>query len=125
MAIAIKLGQNIQWGTSGAGTVTQGKILSCDSSSQAKMFEQEDENGETYSVVFYDETAEVTLEILAAPAATIPAVGSELTAVGGVATGLLVTKASTAWKTNTTVKFSVTAKKWVAAGAEEAPPEGP
>ena len=121
MAVSIKLGADIQWGTSGAGTTaTLGKILSCDSEDSSQIFVQPDENGETYSLVFYDETAEVTLDILAKPAASKPAIASEITAVGGVATGLLVTKSRESWRTNDSVKFSVTARKHKAY-VEEAP----
>ena len=112
MAVAIKLGTDIVWGTSGAGTLTQGKILSCDSKNGGKVFEQEDENGETYSVVFYDDTQEITVEVLAKTAGAAPARGSLVTIAG--VTDAVVIDSSTKWSAGATKKFSITYKKWTA-----------
>jgi hypothetical protein len=110
MSVAIKLGQDIVWGTETAGTLSQGKILSCDSKSGGKMFEQEDENGETYSVVFYDDTEEITVEVLAGASATKPARGAELDIAG--VTDALVIDSTEKWVAGQTKKFSISFKKW-------------
>ena len=108
MAVIIREGQEILWGTSSAGTVTQGKILSADRTRDSKVHEQEDENGETYSLVFYDPKDEVEIEVLAKPGATIPAPGDALT-VGGVAS-LYVLRASEKWSSNNSKKISISAR---------------
>lgn len=113
MAVEIKLGQEVIWGASSAGTLTnQGKILSASKKKASKLVEQEDEDGETYSVIFYDQTEEATIEILSKTAATIPDPGDLLTVVG--VTDMLVIDAEEKWTAGQTKKISLTVKKWVA-----------
>ncbi len=112
MSVQIKLGDDLIWGTEEAGTLTQGKILSCESKSGGKMFEQEDENGETYSVIFYDDTEEITVEVLAGEEATKPARGDEIDIAG--VTDALVTESADKWSAGATKKMSITFKKWTA-----------
>ena len=112
MSVAIKLGQEVVWGTSAAGTLSHGKILSCSKKSSGKMFEQGDENDETYSVIFYDDTIEATVEVLANTTAVLPARGVLLTVAG--VTDLLVIDSEEKWTSGQTKKFSINLKKWVA-----------
>lgn len=112
MAADIKLATAITWGTTGAGTVSQGKILSCTKKNTAKSFEQPDEDGELYSLVLYDQRVEVSLEVLATATPSLPDVGDAI-AVGGVA-DMIVTEAEIAWKVGDTVKLNITAIKSVA-----------
>lgn len=109
MSASIKLGQDIVWGTTGAGTSSLGKILSLDRKSTAKTHEQEDENGELYSLVVYDQREEVTVEILAKPAVTLPAIGAAVTIAG--ITDMLVMDASEKWATSQGKKISLTLMK--------------
>ena len=112
MAVEIKLGQEVVWGTSAAGTLSHGKILSADKKNGSKMAEQEDEDGETYSVIFYDQTTEATIEVLCNTSATLPEPGDALTVVG--VTDMLVIDAAFKWAAGQTKKLSLTLKKWVA-----------
>ena len=80
--VDIKFGDDIIWGTSTAGTLSYGKILSCTSKSTAKKFEQEDENDELYSMVIHDQREEVDVEVLAGTEAAKPAIGDEVTIAG-------------------------------------------
>lgn len=109
MSVAIKFGQDVVWGTSEAGTLTHGKILSVTSKSTAKKFEQEDENGELYSMVIHDQREEVTVEVLAKPAAIKPAIGALLTVAG--VTDMLVMDSEDKWSTGQTKKMSITLMK--------------
>lgn len=113
MAVEIKLNQNVVWGTSTAGTLaSQGKILNATKKKGSKLFEQTDENDETSTVIFHDQTVEATLEILAIPTATIPDPGDAITVVG--VTDLLVLDAEEVWANNQTKKIRMNVKKWVA-----------
>jgi hypothetical protein len=107
--VDIKFGQEVVWGTSEAGTLSYGKILSADSKSTAKKFEQEDENGELYSMVIYDQREEATVEVLANTTAVKPAIGAELTIAG--VTDMIVMDSSVKWATAQTKKFSITLMK--------------
>lgn len=112
MAASIKLGQDVVWGTSTAGTLAQGKILSLSKKSGSKLFEQEDENGETYSVIYYDPTTEVQVEVLVKSAATIPAPGDVVTVAG--VTDMLVLDSEQKWQAGQTKKLALNLKKWTA-----------
>ncbi len=109
MAVDIKFGQEIVWGTSSAGTLSHGKILSADSKSTAKKFEQEDEDGELYSMVIYDQREEVTVEVLANTTAVKPAIGDLLTIAG--VTDMIVIDSSEKWATGQSKKFSISLMK--------------
>lgn len=109
MSVSIKLGQDVVWGTQNAGTLTHGKILSATSKSTAKSFEQEDENGELYSMIFHDQREEITVEVLCNPTAVKPAIGSTLTVCG--VTAALVMDSEEKWATGQTKKFSITLMK--------------
>lgn len=112
MSVEIKLSTAVTWGSSGAGTVSAGKIISCNKKSTVKQHEDADEDGEVFSLVLYDQRQEVTLEILATNVSTEPAIGSTISA-GGVV-DLIVTEAETVWQRGNTKKFNVTAWKSVA-----------
>ena len=113
MAVEIKLGQDVVWGTSSAGTLAnQGKILNISKKKGAKMTEQEDEDGETYSVIFFDQTTEATIEILAKSASTVPDPGDAITVTG--VTDMLVLESEEKWVAGQTKKISMTVKKWTA-----------
>lgn len=115
MAASIKLGTDVIWGISSTegGTLTaSGKLLSVDRKTTAKQFEQEGENGEVYSVIFYDQREEVTCEVLCKTAATIPQPGSTIDLAG--VTGLFVSDATVKWKSGDTKKLSITAWKSIA-----------
>jgi hypothetical protein len=112
MAVQIKLGTDIIWGTSsaGSGLSAYGKVLSATSKSGGEVFEQKDENGETYSVVFFDDTEEITVEVLSKTAATKPARGTSLSIAG--VTGALVIDSEDKWSAGATKKIGITLKKW-------------
>lgn len=115
MAVSIKLGTDVVWGissTEGGTLASAGKLLSVDLKKTSKQFEQEGENGEVYSVIFYDQREEVTCEVVCKTAATIPSPGSNIT-VGGV-TDLIVSDATVKWKAGDTKKLSITAWKSIA-----------
>ena len=112
MSVKIKLGTEVVWGTATAGTLTHGKILSASKKKTSKLFEQEDEDGETYSAIFYDQTLEGVVEILVKGAATIPDPGDVITVVG--VTDMLVLDAEEKWAAGQTKKLALTVKKWVA-----------
>jgi hypothetical protein len=113
MSVAIKLGQEVVWGTSSAGTLSgQGKILSISKKKSSKMTEQEDEDGETYSVIFFDQFSEVTVEVLAKSDSDVPDPGDALTVVG--VTDMLVIDAEEKWTAGQTKKISMSLKKWTA-----------
>jgi secreted protein with Ig-like and vWFA domain len=112
MAVEIKLGADVVWGSSTAGTLSHGKILSADKKSGSKLFEQEDEDGETYAPIFYDQTTEISVEILANAAAALPDPGDALTVVG--VTDALVIDATMKWASGQTKKIAMTLKKWTA-----------
>jgi hypothetical protein len=115
MSVSIKLGTDVVWGITSAegGVLTaQGKLLSVTRKSTAKQFEQEGEQGEVYSVVFYDQREEVTVEVLCKTTAVIPAPGSTLTVAG--VTDLLVSDAEVKWQAGGTKKLSISAWKSVA-----------
>jgi hypothetical protein len=112
MAADIKLSTAVTWGTVSAGTVSAGKILSCNRKTTAKQFEQLDENNEVHSLVLHDQREEVTLEVLATSTSTPPAIGSTITVAG--VTDLIVTEAETVWKQGDTKKFNITAWKSIA-----------
>ena len=105
MSVSIKLGTEIIWGTSSAGTLTHGKILSCKSKSTAKLFEQPDEDDELYSLVIHDQREEIEVEVLAKTATTKPAIGTEL-AIAGV-TAAIVTGSEENWQVGQTKKFTI------------------
>ncbi|MEO5915562.1 MAG: hypothetical protein ABIS50_15115 [Luteolibacter sp.] len=112
MSVAIKLGQEVVWGTNSAGTLTQGKILSLSKKTTGGLFEQKDENGETYSVIFFDDQIEISAEVLASTTGAAPARGAAIN-IGGV-TSALVIDADENWKAGETKKFTINFKKWVA-----------
>lgn len=112
MAVEKKYSTDVTWGTTGAGTVSYGKILSCTRKLTAKQFEQMDENGELHSLVMYDQREEFTLEILAKETQAKPALG-DLVTIDGVAEAI-VTEAEISWSQGDTVKYNVTAWKSVA-----------
>lgn len=112
MSVSIKLATDITWGSSAAGTLTSGKILSLTRKSTNKQFEQPDENGEVHSLVLYDQREEFSIECLATDVSAPPALGSLITA-GGV-TDILVTEVEIAWKQGDTKKFNITGWKSVA-----------
>lgn len=112
MSVSIKLANTITWGSSSAGTLTSGKILSCTRKTTAKQFEQPDEKGEVHTLVLYDQREEFSVEVLATDTSTPPALGSTID-IGGV-TGVIVTEAETAWKQGDTKKFNITGWKSIA-----------
>jgi len=115
MAIQIKRSPDIVWGTTTAGTLTQGIILSATRKKTSEVFEQKNAIGENHSVIFYDEKEELSCEVLADPAATLPEIGAEVTLAG--VTAALVIDCEEKWSNNDAKKISLTLKKWLA-GAE-------
>ena len=112
MAASIKLGQDIVWGTTsaaGTGSAALGKIISIESKSTSKVHEQPDEDGELYSMVMFDQKEEITVEILAKPSVTKPAVGSTLTIAG--VTDAIVMDSTEKWANQEGKKFSLTLMK--------------
>lgn len=109
MAAEIKLGQDVTWGTSAAGTLTCGKIISCDVKNTAKAFEQTDEDDELYSLILHDQRKQINVEVLAKNAQSVPEPG-DLVTVGGV-TDAIVLESSEKWAVGTTKKFAMTLVK--------------
>jgi hypothetical protein len=110
MAVSIKLGTDVIWGSSTAGTSTLGKVVSCSSKSTAKKFEQMDENDELDSIIFHDQREEITFEVVSkSSGAEKPAPGS-LVSIAGV-TDALVMESEEKWASGDTKKFSITAMK--------------
>jgi hypothetical protein len=105
MAVSIKLGSDVIWGTSSAGTLTVGKILSCKSKSTAKIFEQNDEDDELYSLVIHDQREEIEVEVLAKTSQTKPAIGTALTIAG--ITDAIVISSEENWQAGATKKFTI------------------
>lgn len=112
MSVENKYSTDVTWGSSGAGTVSYGKILSCTRRKTTKQFEQPDENGELHALVLYDQREEFTLEILAKATQVKPEIG-EVVTIDAV-TDIIVTEAEIAWKSGDTVKYTITAWKSVA-----------
>jgi hypothetical protein len=113
MAASIKYSTEIVWGASGAGSLSGvGVILSATRKQTSEVFEQKDANGENHSVVFYDPKEEITVEVLAAATATLPAIGSEATIAG--VTACLVIDVEEKWSNTDSKKISLTLKKWLA-----------
>ena len=112
MSVEIKLSNAITWGSSAAGTLTSGKILSLTRKTTCKQFEQPDEDGEVHALVIYDQREELSIECLATAESDKPAIGSTITA--GDVTDAIVTESEVAWKQGDTKKFNITAWKSIA-----------
>ena len=112
MSAEIKYSTDITWGTTGAGTVSYGKILSANRKLTAKQFEQMDENSELHSLVLHDQRVEVTLEVLAKATQVQPAIGDVIT-IDSTA-DIIITEVDIAWRQGDTVKYNITAWKSVA-----------
>lgn len=112
MSVEIKLATTVIWGTSAAGTLSSGKILSCNKKATVKQHEEMDEDNEIHSLILHDQRQEVTLEVLATAISTEPVIGTTISA-GGV-TDLIVTEAETVWARGATKKFNITAWKTIA-----------
>lgn len=112
MAVNIQLGTDIVWGTATAGTLVSGKILSANAKSGGKEFEQEDENGETYAFIQFDDREDISVEVLAKTLGVKPARGDLLTVAG--VTDAIVLDADEKWAAGQTKKFAVTLRKYTA-----------
>ena len=115
MAVAIKLGTDLIFstsGTGGAGTSTLGKILSCTSKSGGKELEQEGDDGQTYSLILFDDREEISVEILAGASAVKPARGALVTIAG--VTDALVIDSEVKWQSGQTKKISMNLRKYTA-----------
>lgn len=123
MSVEIKLGTDIRWGTSSAGSVPLGKVIACSNTETPKEVEIPDENAETYSVVFADEQHSVTLEVICidtwqagefvsateCPESGVVLTGDSETGIVG-AYGILVSSATELWRNNDVCKFSITGR---------------
>lgn len=76
------------WGTSGAGTVTEGVILRCRVAKKADKEPLPDEEGFTIGMVFFNHSDEVEVEVIAKDAAALPEQGASFTAA--TITGLVM-----------------------------------
>jgi hypothetical protein len=110
MSVQKKLSTDVQWGTTGAGTLSAGKILSCTKKSTAKTFEQTDEDDELHSLLMYDQREEVSVEILAKAAGSTQPMPGDTATVAGV-TDMIVMEGETVWKKGDTVKYNATLMK--------------
>lgn len=108
----ITLGTAVTWGAPTALGASKGTVLSCETKSTTKMADQMGDQGGLDSVVCYDQRDEVTVEILAGTAATLPAVGDSIN-IGGI-TSVLVTESSEKWANTSGKKFSISGFKSVA-----------
>ena len=106
MSVAHKIATVCTWGTGTTGTTTTGKILSLDKKTTAKSVEQEDENGELYSLILHDRRVEISLEVLATASSVRPATGTTLTLD---AIDYIVTDSSDKWTAGGTKKISISA----------------
>lgn len=113
MSVQIKLGTDVVWscaGAGGAGTSTLGKILSATSKGGGKELEQEGDDGQTYSLILFDDTEEIDIEVLATAAAVKPARGT-LLAIAGV-TDAIVMSSEYKWAAGQTKKIGVSLRKY-------------
>jgi hypothetical protein len=114
MAVTKKYATDIVWGTSTAGaSPAGGKVLGARKKHGAKFFEQEDGDGELYSLVVHDLTKELELEVLVAGTVTLPAIGDKAT-VSTV--DYVVMGVDEIWASKAAKKLSLSLKKWEAAG---------
>ena len=104
MAVSHKIATTVVWGSSTAGTLSEGKILSCEKKNVSKSVEQLDENGELYSFIFHDPRTEVSLEVLATASSVRPAVNSTITVAGG---NFFVSESADKWTAGDTKKISI------------------
>lgn len=111
MSVAHKTATVCIWGTSTAGTHASGKVLSFDKKITAKQFEQEDENGELFSLILHDRREEITVELLATASSTRPAIASTFTID---TKDYIVTDSADKWSAGGTKKISVSAYRVVA-----------
>ena len=113
MSVAHKTSTICTWGTSSAGTHASGKMLSFEKKTTAKQFEQEDENGELYSLVLHDRREEISVELLATSSSVRPATGTTFTIVGTPSVDYIVTESADKWSAGSTKKISVSAYRSV------------
>lgn len=109
MAAIIKGNSTITWG---AGTgAALGKVQSASKKTGSDKIELLDENGEVFTVVYFNEKKECQFEAIALSAATLPAIGDTIT-IGGVSS-CLVDSIEEKWDNKTAKMFTVTATKYL------------
>lgn len=110
MATQVKIGDNVVFGlTDLTAPTTFGTVVSCDIGDEAQVFEDQDGDGDTKTVIWYDFTRGGTLEIIAKPTQAAPYVGDPMTINAVI---FRVMKVSTKWARKDSKKFSVEVKKW-------------
>jgi len=123
MSVEIKLGADIRWGTTSAGSVPLGTVVSVGRAVGPKETEILDENAETYAVVFEDIQHRVTLEVICkdtwqdgefvsateCPESGVVLTGDAETGIVG-AYGILVSSATEMWRNNDVCKFAITGR---------------
>lgn len=109
MAEIIKGNITITWGTGDAGG--EGKVQSASKKTGSEKIELKDENGETFSVIYFDEKkqCEFTAIVLTG---TLPAIGDTIT-IGGT-TNCLVDEVDENWANNNAKMMTVRATKYAA-----------
>ena len=102
--------------SAGTAAGTFGLAQSVNDNDDAQIAEVKDEDGHTAGINVYDETKEISLDIVFDTTKTAPGIGDTLalTPIGGSATvNFTVTKVGKTQSNNDFQKLSVTAKRWV------------
>lgn len=100
-----------RWGTDGAGTTTLGIVTSARRRKNSKKGYVPNTDGETQAEVHFDQSDEVSCEVIALDAAALPATGDQFTMAG--VTGV-VQDCEEAWRTDGFVVFNINVTKFQA-----------
>ncbi|MEI6035857.1 MAG: hypothetical protein WCS65_16445 [Verrucomicrobiae bacterium] len=110
MAQVIKGNSTITWGAGDGDGVGTGKIQSSSHKLGGDKAELLDENGEVFSVIYYNEKNECELEVIVLSATTLPARGD--TAIIGGVTGCLVDEVEIKWQNNNVKMATIRGTKY-------------
>lgn len=108
MAAVIKGNNTITWGSGSAGG--SGKVQSSTRKLGTDKVELVDENGEVFSVVYFNAKNECEFEAILLSAVTLPAIGDTIT-IGGIAL-CLVDSIEEKWTNNNAKMFTIRATKY-------------
>lgn len=108
MAAVIKGNNTIVWGAGTAASL--GKVQSSTKKTGSDKVELLDENGEVFTVVYFNEKKECQFEAIFQSSVTLPAIGDTIT-IGGVAT-CLVDSIEEKWDNKNAKMFTITATKY-------------
>ena len=108
MAAVIKGNNTITWGAGDAASI--GKIQSATKKTGGDKVELLDENGEVFTVVYFNEKNECQFEAIFLSTVTLPVIGAEIT-IGGVE-DCLVDSIEEKWDNKNAKMFTITATKY-------------